>query len=82
MSYIDPQVRRAAKELNYERHTCEYCQGTGYLRRPSQPCICMGGQLYYPQRVETGSSERSGGFGKTEEQLIDLWVRQPAKKKE
>ena len=82
MSYIDPQVRRAAKDLNYESNTCEHCHGTGQIGLRAHPCICTDGKLYYPRRAETGSSERPVGFGKTHEQLIDLWARQPFKKKE
>ena len=82
MSYIDSQVRRAAKDLHYELDICEYCQGRGHLGGSLQPCHCIGGKLYYPQRVETGSKERAFGFGKTHEQLIDLWVQQPLWKKE
>jgi hypothetical protein len=82
MSYINPQVRRAAKDLNYESDTCEHCRGTGYLGRSSRPCICTGGKLYFPRRVETGDSDRAFGFGKTDEQLIDLWAQRPFSKKE
>jgi hypothetical protein len=42
----------------------------------------VGGKLYYPQRIETGSGERPFGFGKTDEQLIDLWAQRPFDKKE
>jgi hypothetical protein len=80
MSYVDPQIRRAAKDLNYESDTCEHCQGTGQFKRPLRPCICTGGNLYYPRRVETGSSERPFGFGRTDEQLIGLWVQRSFKK--
>ena len=82
MSYIDPQVRRAAKVLNYESDTCEHCRGTEHIGTGLRPCICTGGRLYYPRRVETGSSERPLGFGKTDEQLLGLWARQPPRKKE
>jgi hypothetical protein len=82
MSYIDPQVRKAAKALNYESDTCEHCRGTGRLSRSLRPCVCVGGKLYYPQRIETGSGERPFGFGKTDEQLIDLWAQRPFDKKE
>ena len=82
MSHIDPQLRKAAKALNYESDTCEHCRGTGRLGGSLRQCICTGGKLYYPRRVETGSNERAFGFGKTDEQLIDLWAQQPFEKKE
>jgi hypothetical protein len=82
MSYIDPQVRRAAKDLNYESDTCEHCQGMGHSGRSGRPCICTGGKLYYPRRIETGISERRFGFGKTDEQLLGLWAQRPSSKQE
>jgi hypothetical protein len=80
MSYIDPQVRKAAKDLGFERDTCEHCHGTGHLGRPVRPCSCTGGHLYYPQRAEPVIAERPFGFGKTDEQLLGLWARRPSKR--
>lgn len=77
MSYLMRQIQKAAQALHYERDTCEYCRGTGRLGGSLRPCICTDGKLYYPQRIETGSGERAFGFGKTDEQLVDLWVQQP-----
>ncbi|MBI3801524.1 MAG: hypothetical protein HY268_31710 [Deltaproteobacteria bacterium] len=82
MSYIDPQVRKAAKDLGFERDTCEHCHGTGHIGRPVRPCICTGGHLYYPQRAENMSSERPFNFGKTDEQVLELWARRPSRKRE
>ena len=82
MSYIDPQVRKAAKVLGFERDLCEHCHGTGYIGRPVRPCICTGGHLYYPQRAEHALSERPLHFGKTDEQVLELWARKPSSKRE
>jgi hypothetical protein len=82
MTYIDPQIRRAAKSLNYESDTCEHCQGTGHSGRTSRPCICTGGQLYYPRQTDNGSRERPFGFGQTEEQLLGLWARRPSRRRQ
>lgn len=80
MTYIDPQVRRAAKALGFESDTCEHCQGTGHSGRTLRPCVCTGGKLYYPRQAEHGPRERPVGFGKTDEQVLGLWARQPSKK--
>jgi hypothetical protein len=82
MRSIDPQVRKAAKALGFERDLCEHCHGKGHLGRPGRPCICTGGQLYYPQRVENGTSARPLHFGKTDEQVLELWARTPSSKRE
>jgi hypothetical protein len=81
MNYGIRQLRIAARALHYESDICEQCWGTERLGGSLRPCICTGGKLYYPRRVETGSKERAFGFGKTDEQLIDLWVHQPLWKK-
>ena len=82
MTSIDPQVRRAAKDLGFERDTCEHCQGTGHSGRSLRPCVCTGGHLYYPRQAEHVSRARPFGFGKTDEQLLGLWARRPSSKKE
>jgi hypothetical protein len=79
MSYINPQVQRAANDLSYESDACEQCQGTKRIgSNPPRPCICMDGYLWYPKRGEDAIRERPINSGKTDKELLELWAQKQA----